>query len=131
MRPGRAPKTMADTPPRPKQEMTLITMEVVDWDGPIVEIRFRRPITSVETIDELGQQLAHPPDHLRAPAEVNRPLAPAVAKGDPEIGPQPAPRIDPPGGHHAPLPGEPARLSHHYCPHPLKPRGRFLINKTR
>lgn len=44
---------MADTIHRPLEEKNLISMEVVDWKGPIVEIRFRHPITSADDVDEL------------------------------------------------------------------------------
>jgi hypothetical protein len=47
---------MTQNPVRPKQELGLITMEVVDWDGPIIEIRFQQPITSTAAADELVRQ---------------------------------------------------------------------------
>jgi len=43
---------MANTPA--KQAPTeLVRLEIVDWDGPIVEIHFVRPLVSVEDVDRL------------------------------------------------------------------------------
>jgi hypothetical protein len=35
------------------REMDLVTMQVVDWEGPIVEILFRRPLAAATDIAEL------------------------------------------------------------------------------
>jgi hypothetical protein len=37
----------------PKRDMGLVTMQVVDWDGPIVEIIFQRPILTERHVEEL------------------------------------------------------------------------------
>ncbi len=34
----------------------LVTMQVVDWEGPIVEIQFRRPIATSQDVADLARQ---------------------------------------------------------------------------
>jgi hypothetical protein len=34
-------------------EMELVTMQVVDWEGPLVEILFRRPLATADDVTEL------------------------------------------------------------------------------
>ncbi len=40
----------------PRAEMSLVTMQVVDWEGPIVEILFHKPIAEARDVDELLRQ---------------------------------------------------------------------------
>ncbi|MCP4895660.1 MAG: hypothetical protein GY906_01695 [bacterium] len=37
----------------PFKEMSFLTMQVVDWKGPIVEIRFHRPVETTAQVDTL------------------------------------------------------------------------------
>ncbi len=40
-------------PAAARREMDLVTMQVVDWQGPIVEILFQRPVTTAADVGEL------------------------------------------------------------------------------
>jgi hypothetical protein len=52
----------------PRQDMGLVTMQVVDWDGPIVEILFRQPILTEHDVEELLREARSFMDQRVVPA---------------------------------------------------------------
>jgi hypothetical protein len=52
----------------PAREMELVTMQVVDWEGPIVEILFRRPLATRADLDELLRETSSFMEEVVIPA---------------------------------------------------------------
>jgi hypothetical protein len=47
---------MTEKADKPHQEMSHLTMQVVDWQGPIVEISFNRPILTADDVHTVLEQ---------------------------------------------------------------------------
>ena len=78
---------------------------------------------------EPGQQLADPAGQLWGPAQVDPPLAPALAPGHLKVGAESASAVRAPrGGQRAPG-GKKCKVGNEIRPRPLKLLHRFLVNK--